>query len=213
MGALGSPAACPWRGGVQLQLLALHIISQPCFLLVFPCQGEPGRFGEPGDPGEDVSRMHMGGWGAGGGGSRCCRWVVPPPPSPSSWPGVFSGSQGVRWSQRGEGKCPLVPGEWGASPALWGRSGWLGAPGSPVPTSQGTHRVLCHHTGIARCRCAGTSRTGWASRLEGNPCPHVTLALAVSPTPRCCPGSASHGRSTLLVAVLLGPIFFLPAAG
>lgn len=56
----------------------------------------------------------MGSWGAGGGGSRCCRWVVPPPPSPSSWPDVFAGSQGVRWSQRGEGKCPLVPGEWGA---------------------------------------------------------------------------------------------------
>lgn len=31
-------------------------VTHPCFLLLSSCQGEPGGAGEPGDPGEDVSR-------------------------------------------------------------------------------------------------------------------------------------------------------------
>lgn len=42
---------------------------------------------------------------------------------------------------------------------------------------------------------------------------HGTLAFTVPRTPRCCPGSARHGRSMLLKAASLGCILLLSAAG
>lgn len=80
------------------------IMTCRCFLLVSPCQGEPGRFGEPGDPGEDVSRRHTGtgGWllgtvdAVGGGGNLC-------PHSPA-FPGGLVSSQGAKGSSGAKGE-------------------------------------------------------------------------------------------------------------
>lgn len=44
-------------GSLGLQPSPLPLpVTHPCSLLLSSCQGEPGGAGEPGDPGEDVSR-------------------------------------------------------------------------------------------------------------------------------------------------------------
>lgn len=55
---------------------------------------------------------YWGQWMLAGGWDLCPCPLLPR----SSWGlGVFTGSQGILWSQRGEGTCPLPPGE---SPSL-----------------------------------------------------------------------------------------------
>lgn len=140
-----------------------------------------------------------------GGWHLCSRHL---PPSPSRWLGVFTGSQGVLWSQRGEGMCPLLT---GALPSPGGplRVAWC--PWHPCACQSGdVPHALCHHAGIAGCRCEGTTRTGWISGFEGNPCPHCTLALTTSPVPRRCPDLAGRGISMLLRGCFHGPHLFAP---
>lgn len=159
MGVPGSLAAYPWQGGSGHSCSPPRIMTCHCFLLVSPCQGEPGRFGEPGDPGEDVSRRHMAGHRVDAEGSGCWwGWDLCPhhaPPSPCWWLGVFAGSQGVLRSQRGEGECPLVPGMWGASQP-WGAT--LGGTVCPAPPClpAGGHTVCslpsCRDRRVSVCR-------------------------------------------------------------
>lgn len=88
-------------------------------------------------------------------------------------PGGLVSSQGAKGSSGAKGE--KVP--WGM---LWvARWPWhpCAHPRGEVP------HCLCHLAGITGCRCTGTTRTGWASRFEGNPCPHVTLALIMSLIP------------------------------
>lgn len=212
LGVVGS--STPWllghSVGIQLHLLPQLIIPHICFFLVFPCQGEPGKFGEPGDPGEDVSRRHMGVVGGYWG-----QWMLAEAgicALATYCPGLLGA-----WCLHREPRDPLEPkGRRYVSPAPRGIPhpgeccGWHGGPGTPVPTSQVMCHMLCHLAGITRCRCTGTTRTGWASRFEGNPCPHVTLALITSLMPQWCSTLAGRGKSTLLRGCFCGPHLLLP---
>lgn len=128
-------SSAPWllghRFGIQLQLLPQFIIPHICIFLVFPCQGEPGKFGEPGDPGEDVSRRHIGVVGGYWGqwvllGAGICA-------SATYCPGAAGGlvsSQGAKGSSGAKGEKVRVPCPQGVPQP---GSGWHDGPGTPVP--------------------------------------------------------------------------------
>lgn len=111
-------------------------------------------------------------------------------PSPSWWLGVFTGSQGVLRSQRGEGMCLLLR---GVLPSLGGCSRWHGAPGTPVSTSWGT----CHMLSATMQGSPGVGMRGPPGQ-DGPPGLKVTPVLTspwLSPHPRC-PGAAWLGWLT-----------------